>query len=632
MPAPMNMGGGRALRSFRLEKDVHTKNTGATLRRIVTFAKPHRGKLAIFLLLIALDAGLGALNPLVVKRLIDNGVVGQDMQLVIWLAAALAGLALLGGLLTVAERWLSSSIGEGLVLDMRTSIFDHVQSMPMAFFSRARTGALIQRASGDVQGAQQALTSTLSSVVSNVLTVVFTLSAMLTMSWKITLVALLVLPFFIVPAKIMAPKMAEVARKRYESNADISHFMEERFNASGAHLAKTYGTPARESAAFRGYANKVRDIGITQTMYGTGLRAGLATVAALAVAVVYGLGGAAAISGTMTVGSVVAMATYLTRLYGPLVALSNLQVDVMTALVSFERVFEVLDLVPTVTEKPEAKDIRVPIATGGASIDLDHVSFRYPTAAETGLASLEGGTLEKDGGEQRDILSDVTIHAAAGTMTALVGPSGAGKSTLSHLISRLYDPTKGTVSIAGLDLRDATMESVRDSVGIVSQEAHVFHDTVGANLRYARPDATDAELWDALRRAHLDGVVAAMPDGLDTIVGDQGHRLSGGERQRLAIARLLLKDPEVVILDEATAHLDNESEKAIQAALDEALRGRTSLVIAHRLSTIHDADQIVVLEAGTVVETGTHDQLVAREGLYRDLYQAQFQKVHDIAA
>lgn len=626
-PTGMPRGGNPMMRGFGTDRSVvHQRLQRGTLRRVLRFAHPYRPQLGVFLVLIALGAAAGAASPWLVQRLIDDGVATGDTGLVVSTASVIALLAVVQAMLGVGERWVSARIGEGLIHDLRTAVFDHVQRMPLAFFSRTRTGALVQRLNGDVLGAQQAFTSTLSNVVSNSLTVVFVLAAMLSMSWQLTLVSLVLLPVFVLPARWFGRRIADITRESYELNADASQTMTERFNVAGAHLVKVFGDPARESAAYAEQTGRVRDIGVRMALYSTWFRIGLTTVAAVATAVVYGLGGLMAISGQLTVGVVVALAAYLGRLYGPLTAMSNVQVDVMTALVSFERVLEVLDLEPMVAEKPDADDLRAAVGTRGASVELDHVDFRYPAADEVSLASLESvAALRHD--PVADTLHDVTFTVPAGSMVALVGPSGAGKTTISQLVTRMYDPTGGAVRIAGQDLRDVTAASLRATVGVVSQEAHLFHDTIAGNLRLARPDATDAELADALRAAHVWDLVASLPEGLQTVVGDRGYRLSGGERQRLAIARLLLKAPDVVVLDEATAHLDSESEAAVQVALDAALAGRTSLVIAHRLSTVRQADLVVVLDAGRVVEQGTHAQLLAAGGLYADLYRTQFADV-----
>jgi ATP-binding cassette subfamily B protein len=615
------------MRGFMKDRSVNEHRlTRDTLRRILTFARPYRWQLALYLVVIALGAAAGALPPMLFRTLIDDGIAHGDTALVVGVAVAVGVLALVSAGIAVVDRWISARIGESLILDLRTAVFDHVQGMPLAFFARSRTGALVQRLNGDVLGAQQAFTSTLSNVVSNGLSVVFVLAAMFSMSWQLTLLSLVLLPFFVLPARWFGKRMASVTHEAYDLNAEAAQLMQERFNVAGAHLAKVFGDPARESAQYRAQAGRVADIGVKQALLSTWFRVGLTTLAALAVATIYGIGGVQAIRGELTVGVVVAMAAYLGRLYGPLTALSNVQVDVMTALVSFERVLEVLDLEPMVRESADPADLTTAVAARGASVELDAVGFRYPGADEVSLASLESVAVAQHD-PTSDTLTDVAFTVPAGHMVALVGPSGAGKTTISQLVTRMYDPTRGAVRIAGVDLRDASFASLRATVGVVSQEAHLFHDTIAGNLRYARPDASDADLWLALDQAHVADLVRSLPDGLDTVVGDRGYRLSGGERQRLAIARLLLKAPDVVVLDEATAHLDSESEAAVQAALDSALAGRTSIVIAHRLSTIREADSIVVLDGGRVVDQGTHAELLTRGGLYAELYRTQFAPV-----
>ncbi|MEN1975386.1 ABC transporter ATP-binding protein [Cellulomonas sp. P4] len=610
-------------RSFRLDPSVARRRvTRDVLRRILTFARPYRRLITVFLVLIAFDAAVGAATPLLYQRIIDDGIAQGRTGVVLALAGVVALLALVSAGLALASRWLSARIGEGLIVDLRTQVFDHVQRMPLAFFSRTQTGALVQRLNGDVLGAQQAFTSTLSNVVSNVLTVVLVIAAMLSLSWQITLVSLVLLPVFVLPVRAMGRRLAAVTQEAYGLNADMGQTMTERFNVAGAQLVKLYGRADDETAVFAGRASRVRDIGITSAMYSAVFRIGLTLVAAVAVAIVYGLGGVLAIQGSLTVGVVVALTSYLTRLYGPITALSNVQVDVMTTLVSFERVLEVLDLRPSVDDAPDARPLPDDLPRT-ASIELDRVTFRYPSAAEVSLASLESvARLQTE--VPGTTLHDVSFRVPHGHVVALVGPSGAGKSTISQLVARLYDVTAGAVRVAGQDVRELTQASLRDAVGIVTQDAHLFHDTIRANLLYARPGAGDAELEQALRRAQIWDLVSRLPDGVDTVVGDRGYRLSGGERQRLAIARLLLKAPPVVILDEATAHLDSESEAAVQRALAEALEGRTALVIAHRLSTIREADAIVVLDEGRVVEQGTHAELLAAGGLYAELYETQY--------
>ncbi|NNU26178.1 ABC transporter ATP-binding protein [Isoptericola sediminis] len=621
---PTGGPGAGPMRSFLQDRSVTDRRLSRpTVRRILAFARPYRRHLAGLVALLALSSAAGAVTPLLFRRIIDDGIAEGDRQLVVVLAAATVGLALAGAGLSLAERWVAAVVGEGLIVDLRTAVFDHVQRMPLAFFARARTGALVQRLNGDVLGAQQAFTATLQSVVSNGLTVAFTLAAMLVMSWQLTLLALLLVPAFVLPARWFGRRLASLTRTTYELNADVGQTMNERFNVAGAQLAKVFGEPDRESAAYADQVRLLRDVGVRRAVYATWFRVGLTTLASVAIALVYGVGGLQAIAGELTVGTLVALTAYLGRLYAPLSALSNVQVDVMTALVSFERVLEVLDLRPALTEAPDAVDLRESVRAQGARIELDGVTFRYPRADEVSLASLESVAAARKDPEE-DTLRDVSFEVPAGAMVALVGPSGAGKTTLSQLVSRLYDPTSGSIRIAGTDLRRASFASLRRTVGVVSQEAHLFHDTVAANLRYARPDASDADLEQALRAAHLWRLVEDMPDGLETVVGDRGYRLSGGERQRLAIARVLLKGPDVIVLDEATAHLDTESEAAVQAALDVALAGRTALVIAHRLSTVRHADRIVVLDDGRVVEQGTHVDLLAAGGRYADVYRAQF--------
>ncbi|HTT87606.1 MAG TPA: ABC transporter ATP-binding protein, partial [Acidimicrobiales bacterium] len=530
-----------------------------------------------------------------------------------------AVLAVLDTALSLWQRWVSARIGEGLIYDMRSRVFEHIQRMPIAFFTRTQTGALVSRLNNDVLGAQQAFTDTFSSVVSNVITVTITLGAMFFLSWPITVVTLLLLPIFLVPARFVGKRLAAITRESYILNAHMTNTMTERFNVSGALLVKLFGHPRSEVQEFSDKAGRVRDIGVTQAMYTRVFMAALLLTASLATALVYGWGGVLAARGTLMIGTVVALTAYLARLYGPLTALSNVQVDVMTALVSFDRVFEVLDLPPMIDDKPDA----TPIPRGPSLVEFDHVDFSYPRAEEVSLASLESvAVLERTPTQQ--VLFDVSFQAQPGQLVALVGPSGAGKTTISHLVPRLYDARSGAVRINGIDVRDATLASIRDVVGVVTQDAHLFHDTIRANLRYAKPDATDEELVEALRAAQILGLVQTLPDGLDTVVGDRGYRLSGGEKQRIAIARLLLKAPDVVVLDEATAHLDSESEVAVQQALKTALAGRTSLVIAHRLSTVREADVILVVSDGHIVERGHHDELLAAGGLYAELYTTQF--------
>ena len=613
-------GGWAQMRSMRRDRTVleHRVARG-TARRMLSFARPYRRTLVVFMLAVVLDAVVTALNPLILRSLIDKGIIGKDQTLVVQLALLAAVLAVADAGLSIVERRISAAIGEGLIYDMRSKVFRHIQSMPIAFFSRTQTGALISRLNNDVIGAQQAFTDLLSNVVGNAVLVVIVLATMFVLSWQITLVALLLLPIFLIPARRVGQRVGSMMREGLDVNAEMNMVMTERFNVSGAMLVKLFGRPEDEAANFETKAAQVRDIGVTQATYSRVFFISLTLTASLATAFAYGFGGVAAIHGTLQVGTVVALTAYLARLYGPLTQLSSVQLDVMTTLVSFERLFEVLDLEPTVVEAASA----VSIPSGPARVTFSHVDFTYPTADEVSLASLEAVAV-LDQTRSGQVLHDVSFTIEPGTMTALVGPSGAGKTTISALLSRFYDPSDGQVAINGVDLRDATFSSLSDTVGVVTQDVHLFHDTLRANLLYARPEASDDDLARALDHAQISRLVASLPRGLDTVVGERGYRLSGGEKQRVALARLLLKAPAVVVLDEATAHLDAESEAAVQQALAETLEGRTSLVIAHRLSTIRDADQIIVVEAGRVAEVGDHQELLARGGLYADLYETQF--------
>ncbi|CND94602.1 ABC transporter-like protein [Mycobacterium tuberculosis] len=633
--------GWQVMASFRKDSSVtRQKLKPGTVRRIAGYARPYVRELVIFLALNSLAAVIVVANPLLLKSIIDSGIVPGRQDIVIWLAVAVAGLAFVEAVLGLAQRWFSARIGEGLIYDLRSQVFAHVQRQPVAFFMRAQTGSLVSRLNNDVIGAQRALTTTLSSVVSNVISLVLVLATMLFLSWQVTLIALLLLPIFILPAKWVGKRLQRVSREQMVLDAEMGSLMTERFNVAGAMLAKLYGRPAEEEANFSGRAARVRDIGIVAAMYGRVFFTALTLVAALATAMVYGVGGSLVVDDTLQLGTLVALATLLTRMYGPLTALSNVHVDVMTALVSFDRVFEVLDLKPLIRDRegarplgadraasagPAASPPAAPAASPAKapSVEFDHVRFAYPAADEVSLASLES-IARTDTSPSREVLHDIDFRAAPGELVALVGPSGAGKSTITHLVSRLYDVSGGAVRIGGADVRDVTLESLRGEIGVVSQDAHLFHDTIRENMRYARPDATDEEIMAAVEAAHIGDLVAGMPDGLDTVVGDRGYRLSGGEKQRLAIARLLLKAPSVVVLDEATAHLDSESEAAVQRALRTALAGRTSLVIAHRLSTIREADQILVVQDGRVAERGRHEELLLEGGLYAELYRTQF--------
>jgi ATP-binding cassette subfamily B protein len=624
----------RALHSFTRDRSVTQQQLKpGTVRRIASYARPYRGVLAVFLFLTALDSLVTVAVPLLLGSIVD-AILRHDTGLVLWIAGGVAGLALLDALLGIAQRWYSSRIGEGLIYDLRTQVFRHVQRQPIAFFTRAQTGSLVSRLNSDVIGAQQALTSTLSSVVSNVLTLILVLAAMLYSSWLVTLVALVLLPLFIVPARLVGRRLQRLSRESMQLDAAMGSTMTERFNVAGAMLVKLFGRSEEEADVFAGRAARVRDIGVVTSIYGGTLFVALTLLASIATSIVYGLGGGLVIHGNIKLGALVALAALLGRLYGPITALSNVQVDVMTALVSFDRVFEVLDLKPLIEDRPGAVSLpRYAPAGDGAEIgeaapeiQFDHVWFRYPAASEVSLASLESIALPAPEHSEpgRDVLSNVSLRAPSGQLTALVGPSGAGKTTITQLVARLYDPRSGAVRIGGHDLRDVTQESLHEVVGVVTQDAHMFHDTIRANLVYAKPDASERDLAQACRAAQIWDMIASLPDGLDTVVGDRGYRLSGGEKQRIALARLLLKAPTVVVLDEATAHLDSESEAAVQRALKSALAGRTSLVIAHRLSTIRDADQILVIDGGQIRERGKHEELLAAGGLYAELYRTQF--------
>lgn len=610
-------------RSYSSDESVTKQRLApGTLHRIAGYARPYLGTLSMFLAVIVVDALITVVNPLLLKAIIDRGILPHDVRLIVTLAVAAAVVALLGAGLGLLRRWISSRLGERLIYDLRSQVFDHVQRMPIAFFTRAQTGSLVTRLNGDVVGAQQALTTTLSSVVSSVLTLAGVLIAMFLLSWQITVVALVLLPLFVLPAKYVGRRMQRLTRERMQLDAEMGSMMTERFNVAGAMLAKLYGRPEEESVAFDRRAAGVRDLGVSVAVYGQVFITGLTLVAALATAAVYGIGGVLTVHGAFQIGTLVALTGLLARLYGPLTSLSNVQVNVMTALVSFDRVFEVLDLEPMVADAPDAGTL----PAGPARLELDDVSFTYPAAADVSLASLESIARPDTGAPAHEVLHGVSLRAEPGAMVALVGPSGAGKTTITHLAARLYDPDSGAVRINGTDLRSVTQRSLHDVIGVVTQEAHMFHDSIRANLSYAKPEAGDDELWEALRAAQVAELVASLPDGLDTVLGDRGYRLSGGEKARLAIARLLLKAPDVVVLDEATAHLDSESEAAVQRALATALTGRTSLVIAHRLSTILDADEIVVVDGGRVVERGTHRDLLAAGGLYAELYRTQFER------
>jgi ATP-binding cassette subfamily B protein len=619
----MGMGSGivgwQTMGSYMRDGSSIQKLKPGTMRRIAGLARPFAPIISGFLVLTVVDAALGVLPPLLSQRIVDNGILKHDTKVVTVLALVVAGIALLDAVVGLISRYLSARIGEGLIALLRTKVFAHVQRMPIAFFTRTQTGALVSRLNSDVLGAQRAFTSTLSSVVSNAVSLLLTGITMFYLSWQITLFALVLLPVFVLPAKWMGRRLQQMTREQMQLNADMSTMMTERFNVSGALLAKLFGRPEEDDALYAAKVDRVRGIGVRVAVSSSGFMTALTLVAALATAMVYLVGGRMAVNGQLSLGTMLALVGLLGRLYGPLTALANVRVDVMTALVSFDRVFELLDLPPMITERAGA----VAVPPGPPVIEFDHVSFRYPTASEVSLASLESVAV-LDQAPSAQVLRDLSFRAEPGTMTALVGPSGAGKTTITALAARLYDVTGGAVRIGGIDARDVQLRSLCERIGVVTQDAHMFHDTIRNNLMYARPEAAETELIRALKDAQIWDLVASLTDGLDTVVGDRGYRLSGGEKQRIAIARLLLKAPDVVVLDEATAHLDSESEAAVQQALAGALQGRTSLVIAHRLSTVRDADQILVVDDGGIAERGTHAELLAAGGLYADLYRTQF--------
>jgi ATP-binding cassette subfamily B protein len=617
---------GAVWRNLRADRSVvNNRLEGKTVRRVFGFARPHRRLISVFLALTVVDAAMVVVMPLLVQRIVDDGILAGDRGLVTTIALIMAGVAVVTAVLAVLGGWLSSRIGEGLIYDLRTQVFAHVQRQSLAFFTRTQTGALVSRLNNDVIGAQRAFTSTLSSTVSNSISVIVVGIAMLALSWQVTLMCVALFPILFFVSRWVGGRLAGLTRRQMDGNADLGNVMTERFNVGGAMLLKLFGRRADEDVLFRSKAANVRDLGIRISLITRIFGASMMLVPALATALVYGVGGHLAIDQTLTVGTLLALATLLLRLLGPLQGLSNVRIDIMTAFVSFERVFEVLDLPSSVRQKHGA--IALPRDAG--RLEFEHVSFTYPKAEEISLGSLES-VARVESRDNQQVLTDVGFVAEPGQMIALVGPSGAGKTTMTHLVARLYDVGSGAVRVGGHDVRDVTLESLEDVVGYVTQDAHMFHDTIRANLLYARPGSSDDEIWSALEAAQIAPLVRSLPDGLDTVVGDRGYRLSGGERQRLAIARLLLKSPSIVVLDEATAHLDSESEAAVQSALDAALEGRTSLVIAHRLSTVRDADQILVLDDGRIVEFGTHSELLARGGLYADLHRTQFQ--HDVTA
>jgi len=617
----MSMSAWQVMHSLSRDGSVaDTELPEGTARRVLSYARPMRSVITAFLALVVIDSVFIVAAPLLMARLVDHGVIPRDRSVVVTLAVLVAGIALLDAIVSVISRWYSARIGEGLIFNLRREVFSHVVRQPIAFFTRAQTGALVSRVNNDVIGAQQAFTTVLSNVVGNLVSLVLILGAMIALSWKLTVGALLLVPLFLLPARWMGRRLAALSHEQMNLNAEMGTRMTERFNVGGALLVKLFGNLEREDSEYAARAARVRDIGIKIAMNRTILFVALTLIASLATAMVYGFGGLMAIDGSLTVGTLIALAALLARLYGPLTTLSNVRVDIMTALVSFSRVFEILDLVPAIREAPHAQAL----APGAVEVDVEHVGFSYPGAEEVSLTSLEVGTAG-DRRRGQSVLTDISFHAAPGEVVALVGPSGGGKTTITNLLARLYDPTSGQIRLQGIDLRDATLDSLSQSVGVVTQDSHLFHDTIRANLLYARAGATEQELRSALASAQILHLIDSLPQGLDTVVGDRGYRLSGGEKQRIAIARLLLKAPGLLVLDEATAHLDSESELAVQQALDSALAGRTAIIIAHRLSTIRRADQILVIQDGRIVERGRHHDLLAHDGLYADLYRTQFQ-------
>jgi ATP-binding cassette, subfamily B, bacterial len=623
------MGSGPGLRLRSREELTRQQVKPGTVRRIIPYALSYRWALLVLIISTAVDSGITVAYPLILGLIIDDAILPHKVSVLIDLTILAAVLALVDAMASYIGTWCSARVGQGLVFSLRNQVFKHVQQQSLAFFTRSQTGSLVSRLNGDVMGAQQAVTSLLTQIVSISLTLILSLIAMFFLSWQITLIALVVIPLFVIPGKLIGKKLQRLARQQMQLTAEVGSLMNERFNVAGAMLSKLYGRPDQEAELFSSQTGRVRDISIMSSVYSRAFFIVITLLATMITTLVYGLGGSLVISGALKIGTIVALVALITRLYGPINQLTTLQVNYLTMLVSFDRIFEVMDLKPLITERPDATPLPADGSAGGTApeIEFDRVCFRYPPASEVSLPSLESFSLPTpERGGDTWALRDVSFRVPAGKLTALVGPSGAGKTTITQLVPRLYDPTSGVVRIRDHDLRDATLSSLRDTVGVVTQDAHLFHDTIRANLLYARPDATEQELIEACKAARIWDLIDAQPDGLDTVAGDRGYRFSGGEKQRIALARLLLKSPSIVVLDEATAHLDSESEAAIQRALKTALTGRTSLVIAHRLSTIREADQILVVDAGQIRERGTHDELLALDGLYAELYRTQFSR------
>lgn len=625
----MSLHGGNPWAAYQgFTKDKSVKKTtlaDGTIKRVLTYATEFRSYIWAYLTLLIVDSLLVVAQPLLFKQIVDVAIPNKDSRMVSLMAFGIALTAILGAALGLLSRRMQSTIGEGLIFNMRTQVFDHVQEQSIAFFTRAQTGALISRLNSDVMGAQRAFTSTLGGVVGNVISLVIVAATMFILSWQITVASLLLLPLFMIPARWMGTRLQQLTRQQADFNSAMSTQMAERFNVSGALLMKIFGTPSRESQMFSEKADSVRNMGIRIAMSNSLFFTAMVLVGSLATALVYGMGGNSVINGSLTLGTLLALSALLGRLYGPITALANVRVDIMTSLVSFERVFEVLDLQPMVKDKLDARELD----RGGVSVEFTNVDFKYPSASEVSLASLESVAQPESRATEELTLKDISFQANPGDLIALVGPSGAGKSTISALVPRLYDATSGSVKLSGVDVRDITQESLHRVVGVVMQDAHMYHDTIRANLLYAKTEADESQIWSACESAQIADMIRGLPDGLDTVVGDRGHRLSGGEKQRLAIARLLLKAPDVVVLDEATAHLDSENESAVQDALAIALRGRTSIVVAHRLSTIRQANLILVIDEGRIVQRGTHDELLSSGGVYADLYNRQFAEGKD---